>query len=96
MYKPLPDSLTIKKSKIEGLGLFATKDIKQGTDLGFSHVVLDSGNIGRTPLGGFYNHSTKPNCYKFPERGGYKLIAEVNIKAGEELTVSYTFYNPEV
>jgi len=30
-YKPLPDSLTIKKSEIEGLGIFATKDIKKNT-----------------------------------------------------------------
>ena len=28
MYRPLPDGLTIKKSPIEGLGLYATKDIK--------------------------------------------------------------------
>ena len=28
MYRPLPDELTIKHSPIEGLGLFATKEIK--------------------------------------------------------------------
>ena len=28
MYRPLPDELTIKSSPIEGLGLFATKEIK--------------------------------------------------------------------
>ena len=28
MYRPLPDELTIKTSKIEGLGLFATVKIK--------------------------------------------------------------------
>ncbi len=28
MYRPLPDGLTIKNSPIEGLGLFATMDIK--------------------------------------------------------------------
>ena len=27
MYRPLPEGLTIKKSPIEGLGLYATKDI---------------------------------------------------------------------
>ena len=26
MYKPLPDGLTIAKSNVQGLGLFATKD----------------------------------------------------------------------
>ena len=29
MYRPLPDELTIKNSKIEGLGLFATVKIKK-------------------------------------------------------------------
>ena len=33
MYRPLPDGLTIKNSPIEGLGLFATKDINAGEEL---------------------------------------------------------------
>jgi hypothetical protein len=33
-WRPLPDSITIKESKIEGLGVFATKDIPLDTDLG--------------------------------------------------------------
>ena len=31
MYRPLPDELTIKHSPIEGLGLFATQEIKANT-----------------------------------------------------------------
>ena len=31
MYRPLPDGLTIKSSPIEGLGLFATNEIKANT-----------------------------------------------------------------
>ena len=55
-YRPLPKELTIAKSKIEGLGLFASKDIKKGVILGISHVRdnrFENGFI-RTPLGGFY------------------------------------------
>ena len=37
-WRPLPKSITIKKSKIEGLGVFATQDIMAETDLGISHV----------------------------------------------------------
>ena len=37
-YKPLPKSLTIKQSNIDGLGLFATVDIEKNTTLGVSHV----------------------------------------------------------
>ena len=37
-WRPLPDSITIRESKIEGLGVFATKDLPSETDLGISHV----------------------------------------------------------
>jgi len=63
MYKPLPKCLTIKKSPIEGLGLYATSIIKANTFIGLTHVKdkdFDNGYI-RTPLGGFYNHSNEPN-----------------------------------
>ena len=69
MYRPLPDSLTVKNSEIHGLGLFPTKDIPKGTNLGIAHIkiphsddVFGQGHC-RTPLGGFYNHSNNPNCY---------------------------------
>ena len=61
MYKPLPKNLTIQKSAIEGLGLFATADIPKKTSLGLSHIKVN-GEYIRTPLGGFYNHSDNPNC----------------------------------
>ena len=38
MYKPLPACLTIKKSPIEGLGLYATKDIKANSFIGLTHI----------------------------------------------------------
>ncbi len=34
MYKPLPESVTIKPSGINGLGLFANQDINKGTNMG--------------------------------------------------------------
>ena len=63
MYKPLPDSLTIKTSKVDGLGLFAKEGIGQGTNLGMCHLELGQ-LIIRTPLGGFVNHSQDANCVK--------------------------------
>ena len=63
MYKPLPESLTIQKSGINGLGLFAKEGIAQGTNLGMTHLKLN-GNIFRTPLGGFINHSNTANVVK--------------------------------
>ena len=63
MYKPLPKCLTIKKSPIEGLGLYATTNIKANSFIGLTHIQdnnFENGYI-RTPLGGFYNHSNEPN-----------------------------------
>ena len=103
MYKPLPNSLTIKKSGIDGLGLFAKEGIAQGTNLGMSHVLIGSGVI-RTPLGGFVNHSTDANTVKVELNGTddpllkvatkkWNLVALRDIKEGEEVTVRYTFYD---
>ena len=96
MYKPLPDSLTIKQSGINGLGLFAKEGIGQGTNLGTTHRKI-KGEILRTPLGGFINHANEANCVKVEFNDDkceekWNLIALRNIKEGEELTVRYTFY----
>ena len=100
MYKPLPESLTIKASGIHDLGLFAEQDIKQATNLGVTHIKLDD-NIIRTPLGGFINHSNTPNCAKIELHANgdeifkkkWNLVTLQDIKNGEELTLRYTFYN---
>ena len=96
MYRPLPESLTIKQSKVNGLGLFATQGIAQGTNLGRSHIKIDEEYI-RTPLGGFINHANDANCVKVELREDkykrWNLVTVRNIKEGEELTVRYTFYN---
>jgi|TARA_B110001452_G_C15139978_1_gene396928 hypothetical protein len=66
MYRPLPDGLTVKRSPIEGLGLYATNNIKANTFIGVTHIFDDKfeNNYIRTPLGGFYNHSNEPNIQR--------------------------------
>ena len=66
MYKPLPNHLTVKKSIIEGLGLFATKVIKKHSFIGVTHVRDEQfeNKYIRTPIGGFYNHSNQPNVIR--------------------------------
>ena len=100
MYKPLPSSLTIKTSKVSGLGLFAEEDIAQGTNLGMTHLQF-SKTLIRTPLGGFLNHSDDPNCEKVKLKftndknflfNKWNLVTLKDIKEGEELTLIYTFY----
>ena len=96
-YRPLPSMLTIKESGIDGLGLFATKDITATLELGITHVEnkkFEDGLI-RTPLGGFINHSTTPNCELIDHLGNKHLRVIKDIEAGEELTVTYNIYNPE-
>ena len=104
MYKPLPDSLTIKPSKVNGLGLFAQETIPQATNLGMTHFKIGD-TIFRTPLGGFINHANTPNCIKVDLRmtnedlkgnqyhyKKWNLVTIKDIKQGEELTLTYTFY----
>ena len=66
MYRPLPDGLTIKNSPIEGLGLFATIDIKPNSFIGVTHIRDEQfeNKYIRTPLGGFYNHSNEPTVMR--------------------------------
>jgi SET domain-containing protein len=97
MYRPLPEELTIKESDIHGLGLFAVVDIEAGHDFGITHHNLGwpIGMTIRTPLGGFYNHSTEPNC-ETKAVGYTRRLQSINdIKAGEELTAFYTMYSME-
>ena len=66
MYRPLPNGLTIKHSPIEGLGLFATKNIKANSFIGITHIRDEQfeNKYIRTPLGGFYNHSNEPTVIR--------------------------------
>jgi len=103
-YRPLPPDVRLGFSDIEGIGVFAKKNIEKGHNFGMSHLKIGDRLI-RTPLGGFINHADPPNCFKTPlrftnEEGptiafNYKiwnLLAINDIKEGEELTVTYTFY----
>ena len=94
-YKPLSNNLTIKKSNINGLGLFATQYINAFTDLGISHIPNDEFENGyiRTPLGGFVNHNNYPNCeLKVDDKGYFKLVTMFPIQTNEELTLRYNLY----
>ena len=90
-YRPLPDNLTIKLSPIEGFGIFAVENIDKMTDLGISHLSLGR-EIYRTPLGGFLNHSDKPNCMKYLEGNKYYIKTTKKIRSGNELFLKYSFY----
>ena len=98
-WRPLPDQITIKESKIEGLGIFATDDLPPNTDLGISHVYDQRfpDNYIRLPLGAFINHHEMPNCRAIVSESHetlgeikhIRIITDKSILSGEELTLNY-------
>ena len=94
-YKPLPAYLTIKPSKINGLGLFTLTDIDKGVNLGMSHII-DTPTLDtiRTPLGGFINHSEEANCEWRQIDDIIKVRTIKDVPEGTELTLKYKWYNP--
>ena len=98
-WRPLPDRITIKESKIEGLGIFATEDLPPNTDLGISHVYDQRfpDNYIRLPLGAFINHHEMPNCRAIVSESHetlgeikhIRIITDKSILSGEELTLNY-------
>ena len=96
-YRPLPSYLTIKESKIEGLGLYTKEGIIRNSVIGITHIKddrFDNGYI-RTPLGGFINHSENPNCEWTEKDGIINMKTVKDIMPGEELTLSYKWYDVE-
>ena len=97
-YHPLPIGLIIADSGISGQGVFATKRLVAGTELGISHYRIE-GKLIRTPLGGFINHAEEANCLKSqvrikPYYDKWNLMVAEDIDEGEELTLKYTWYKP--
>ena len=99
MYKPLPPEVTVRNSKINGLGLFTTEPIEKEHIFGITHIQNDDFQHGyiRTPLGGFINHSEKPNCELVYDNSGIymKLKSLYFIREDEELTLKYNLYGIE-
>jgi len=92
-YNPLPTCCTIRPSWIEGLGVFAVKEIRQDTELGVSHIEFEN-ELYRTPLGGFINHSDKPNCVRIKNGNKWLLKTTQDIFPNQELTLTYVLYKP--
>ena len=94
-YRPLPDFLEIRLSKIDGHGLFTKIDLQSGLELGITHVKdsrFQDGYI-RTPLGGFFNHSENPNCEAYNDGDFIRLKTIKDIAKSEELTAYYWLYD---
>jgi len=94
-FRPLRSYLTVQKSGIEGLGLFATEDIPVGEVIGITHVYDErfKDSYIRTATGAFINHSDTPNV-SLVNNGDMKYGKALrHIKKGEELCTQYTLYS---
>lgn len=100
MYKPLPEYLAIGPSDIHGAGIMALDDLPADMLVGITHIYdsdFENDSI-RTPLGGFINHSNNPNCELLQDDENIyhtKLKTIKKIEAGQELTLKYSWYDPE-
>ena len=94
-FRPLKPYLTVQKSGIEGLGLFATEDIPVGEVIGITHVWDErfKDNYIRTATGAFINHSETPNIKLVTDSDMRYGKALRHIKKGEELCTQYTLYS---
>ena len=92
----IPDIVTIKKSGISSLGLFPTRKIHAGTNIGCTHMKMrsDPQSYLRTPLGGFFNHRSRPNTKAQIQDEKIYLVAARDISVNEEITAPfwYQFY----
>ena len=98
-YHPISSGLMVADSGISGQGLFTTRRLVMGTELGISHYRID-GQMIRTPLGGFINHADEPNCVRNqirirPGFDKWNLIVIEDIEEGCELTLKYKMYDPK-
>ena len=76
------------KSNIHGMGVFIDEDIKKGHVIGVSQAYHDG--IWYMTTHGYYNHSENPNCIIETKDNINLIIADRDIKKGEELTADYT------
>lgn len=88
-FKPT-DKVGIKKSKINGDGLFANDDLNDNVIIGKSHIYFN-GTLERTGLSYWLNHSDNPNALIWPnaDNDEFYLVTDGPIKTGEEITVNY-------
>ena len=86
----------VKKSEINGKGVFASKNFEKGELVGMAvtdeEAVTDVINFrdARTKLGKYLNHQNKENASLKSENNALNIYTTNPIKKGEEITVNYS------
>ena len=89
------EKFVVKKSEINGKGVFASKNFEKGELVGLAvtdeKAVTDVKNFrdARTKLGKYLNHQNKENATLKSENNTLNTYAKSTIKKGEEITVNY-------
>jgi hypothetical protein len=92
---PMPfgvgEKTAVRRSTIEGTGVFASSPIERGEVIGPARI-----DGKRTPLGRYTNHAASPNArFESDDLGDIHLVATCNIRGcnggdfGEEIVVDY-------
>lgn len=85
----------VKKSAIQGKGVFASKNLKKGEIVGIAvtdEEALEptlSQRDTRTKLGKYLNHQNKENAALKSENNTLNIYTNIPIKKDEEITVNY-------
>ncbi len=80
----------VGKSKIEGKGALANKNIKAGDTIGVAHEILNPyTDYDFTDLGKSHNHSDNPTAHNVLIGNKRYLVANKNLRPGEEITTDY-------
>ena len=83
-------SYKVGKSNIEGVGVFAKKDIKPGDYIGKAHTINQLyTDYDFTDLGKNHNHSENPNAQNVLVGNERHFVATKPIKKGTEITTNY-------
>jgi len=78
------------KSNIHGEGVFTSKSYDSGDVIGASHTNNNGQWSTIDPLGTHYNHSDNPNCRVETKGNKNYVVANRQLRQGEEITVDYT------
>ena len=93
---PYPgEKYNVRKSDIQGKGVFASKNLKKGELVGMA--VTDEEALkptlpqrdARTKLGKYLNHQNKHNASLKSENNTLNIYAKSAINKGDEVTVNY-------
>jgi len=86
----MSELFTIKKSPIQGKGVFAKQTIKRNQKIGVA-IIYRMFMIPEitSHFGKWLNHSSRPNTRLVRRGKEYQIVANRMIKKNEEITVNY-------